>query len=141
MIYIAAAIVMGVVIGAERELRRKPAGFKTHTFVCASCCLLTLAMGELYSGQDPNAPARIIGHILAGIGFIGAGVIFKSSEYLTPVGITTAAEIWCAAVVGILCGIHKLEYAGIMTAVILLSQILFKPLERKLWRKDDKETL
>lgn len=128
MIYIILAIILGVIIGIEREWRNKPAGFKTHTFVCASCCILTMASIEVF-GTKQDQTARIIGHILAGIGFIGAGVIFKEGAG-SPIGITTAAEIWCSAIVGILCAIKKWEYAMALTALIFMFQILFGPIKK-----------
>jgi putative Mg2+ transporter-C (MgtC) family protein len=93
-------LVLGVVIGVERELRNKPAGISTHCFVMAGACLFTL----ISAVADPNSPARIAAQVVSGVGFIGAGMILKS-ETNTVRNLTTAAAIWFAAAIGMAIGL------------------------------------
>ncbi|MBU1067373.1 MgtC/SapB family protein [Patescibacteria group bacterium] len=133
MIYLILSILLGIIIGIEREWKQKPAGFKTHTFVAFSCCLLVSASWQTFPILGDQV-ARIIGHILAGIGFIGAGVIFREGKG-GPVGVTTAAEIWCSSIVGILCAIKFWDYAVSLTALVVGFQLLFSPIERKMGKQ------
>jgi putative Mg2+ transporter-C (MgtC) family protein len=93
-------LVLGTVIGVERELRNKPAGISTHCFVMAGACLFTF----ISVAADPNSPARIAAQVVSGVGFIGAGMILKS-ENNSIRNLTTAAAIWFAAAVGMAIGI------------------------------------
>lgn len=93
-------LVLGVVIGVERELRNKPAGISTHCFVMAGACLFTF----ISTVADPNSPARIGAQVVSGVGFLGAGMILKSDNN-TVRNLTTAAAIWFAAAVGMAIGI------------------------------------
>lgn len=125
------AVIFGICAGIEREIRGKPAGVKTHAIVCLSCCLLSMLAIDMF-GQTDSA-ARIMANILTGIGFIGAGVIFRQSNS-HPTGITTAAEIWYIAVVGILCGVKYFGYAFIATISILLLQVSLGVIERRFYK-------
>lgn len=93
-------LVLGVVIGVEREMRNKPAGISTHCFVMAGACLFTF----ISTVADPNSPARIAAQVVSGVGFLGAGMILKSDNN-TVRNLTTAAAIWFAAAVGMAIGI------------------------------------
>ena len=93
-------LVLGVVIGVERELRNKPAGISTHCFVMAGACLVTF----ISTVADPNSPARIAAQVVSGVGFLGAGMILKSDNN-TVRNLTTAAAVWFAAAVGMAIGI------------------------------------
>ena len=93
-------LVLGVVIGVERELRNKPAGISTHCFVMAGACLFTF----ISISADPNSPARIAAQVVSGVGFLGAGMILKSDNN-TVRNLTTAAAIWFAAAIGMAIGI------------------------------------
>lgn len=93
-------LVLGTLIGVERELRNKPAGISTHCFVMAGACLFTF----ISTVADPNSPARIAAQVVSGVGFLGAGMILKS-ENNTVRNLTTAAAIWFAAAVGMAVGI------------------------------------
>lgn len=104
------ALVIGAIIGLERSYHGRPAGFRTHALVCMSSALLMLVtvyqsswMTELTNDQIRTDPTRMAQGIMTGIGFLGAGVIFK--EGLTVRGLTTAASIWITASIGILVGI------------------------------------
>lgn len=97
---IALCLVLGALIGVERELRNKPAGISTHCFVMGGACLFTF----ISTVADPNSPARIAAQVVSGVGFLGAGMILKS-ENNTIRNLTTAAAIWFAAAVGMAIGI------------------------------------
>jgi MgtC family len=110
LIHLLAAAVAGGCIGLERSFHGRPAGFRTHTLVCVASSLLMLV--TLYQWQwlpgvpletIRTDPTRMAQGIMTGIGFLGAGVIFK--EGLSVRGLTTAASIWTTAAIGILMGI------------------------------------
>jgi len=108
--HLLASIVAGGVIGFERSFHGRPAGFRTHTLVCLASSLLmlvTVYQREWFSQAVVETvridPTRMAQGIMTGIGFLGAGVIFKES--LTVRGLTTAASIWVTAAIGIMLGI------------------------------------
>ena len=131
------AIVLGGLIGMERTLHGRPAGFRTHALVCLTSALLMIAMayqgrwlGEIAADARSAASSRMAQGIMMGIGFLGAGVIFK--EGLTVRGLTTAASIWVTAAIGILVGIgfHFLAVLGAAAALAVLA--LFLAVERRM---------
>src|SRR6202171_4794896 len=104
------AVVIGALIGFERTFHGRPAGFRTHSLVCIASSLLMLVtvyqnewMTQVALDAIRTDPTRMAQGIMTGIGFLGAGVIFK--EGLTVRGLTTAASIWVTASIGILVGI------------------------------------
>src|ERR1041385_3347429 len=101
-----AALVAGSIIGAEREYQSKNAGFRTVILITLGSCLFTI-LSEVMGGT--HDPARIAANIITGIGFLGAGAIFK--EGVTVKGLTTASVIWIAAAVGMSIGIAEYEFA------------------------------
>jgi putative Mg2+ transporter-C (MgtC) family protein len=121
---LALAVVIGGVFGAEREYRNKSAGFRTLILICLGSCLFTII-----SIHIPNGTAdRIASNIVTGIGFLGAGVIFKSERGVN--GLTTAATIWINAALGmgIGAGFYIPAIAGAFFGIIVL--YLFTLLER-----------
>jgi putative Mg2+ transporter-C (MgtC) family protein len=111
---LALAAVLGAVIGAQREYRGYPAGVRTMALVCMGSALFA-EMSRVYSGDD-----RIAAQIVTGIGFLGAGLIFR--EGYTVKGVTTAATIWATAAVGVALGIEAYIVAvfAALFAVVLL---------------------
>ncbi|MFL4986218.1 MAG: MgtC/SapB family protein, partial [Xanthobacteraceae bacterium] len=104
---VAAAVAIGAAIGFERTFHGRPAGFRTHALVCVASALLMLVtvyqaewMHSVAVGGVQTDPTRMAQGIMTGIGFLGAGVIFK--EGLTVRGLTTAASIWVTAAICIL---------------------------------------
>jgi len=91
------AIVIGATIGIERELRSKSAGFRTIMLICLGATLFTIFSQVLGKGTSPD---RMASNVVVGIGFLGAGVIFRSNTNRVN-GITTAASIWLAAALGV----------------------------------------
>ena len=108
LVHLAAALAAGASIGMERSFHGRPAGFRTHALVClasALLMLLTVYQAEWFTGGGETVridPTRMAQGIMTGIGFLGAGVIFK--EGLTVRGLTTAASIWITAAIGVLMG-------------------------------------
>src|SRR5215213_10128169 len=116
-------VLVGGVIGAEREYRSKSAGFRTMILICLGSFLFTTFSIHI----TENSPDRIASNIVTGIGFLGAGVIFRDDNRVS--GITTAATIWAVAALGM--GIADGAYAivGICTTVIMASLLLLTKLE------------
>ena len=117
------AMILGAVIGAQREAIGKPAGLRTHMLVAMGGALFVLA--PLQSGMDLDGMSRVIQGIITGIGFIGGGAILKLQEQRAIEGLTTAAGIWLTAAVGIAAGLGRwgLAVAGTILAWITLSLI------------------
>ena len=109
------ALLLGSLIGAEREWKHKLAGLKTNALVCVGSALFTCIGYEaaMHSNTDPT---RIAGQIASGIGFLGAGAILRDG--LTIRGLTTAATVWCAAAIGSMAGAGMLVHAVIGTGFI-----------------------
>src|SRR5947209_1636525 len=134
---IAAALVIGALIGFERSFHGRPAGFRTHSLVCVASALLmlvTVYQSEWMTAVPLDAirtdPTRMAQGIMTGIGFLGAGVIFK--EGLTVRGLTTAASIWVTAAIGILVGIGFYFPAVIGTIAALVILSAFRLIEQRL---------
>jgi putative Mg2+ transporter-C (MgtC) family protein len=112
------ALLFGAVIGFEREYRSKAAGFRTITLISIGSALFTITSFKL---GYPGNPDRIASNIITGIGFIGAGVVFKDGGFVS--GLTTAATIWIAAAMGMALGNGEYIVAGTTLgfAIIILS--------------------
>lgn len=115
------AILIGGALGAEREYRSKSAGFRTLTLICLGATIFTI-FSQIIGGI--GNPDRIASNIVTGIGFVGAGVIFKGDTGIGKVsGITTAAMIWVTAALGMMIGAGHLLIAAV--AVVLILTVLF----------------
>ena len=126
------AVIIGSILGLNRELHGKAAGLRTHALVAlgaAIVALLALQVENNLIGADPNALSRIIQGTLTGIGFLGAGVILRGAEeHVT--GLTTAATIWICAVIGLLCGLGYWELLSIATSLVLMVLVFGPVIER-----------
>jgi putative Mg2+ transporter-C (MgtC) family protein len=118
------AFIIGAVIGIEREFRSKPAGFRTMILICVGSCLYTIISKDIRFG----ASDRIASNIVTGIGFIGAGVIFK--EGITVNGLTTAALIWITAALGMAIGYHNYPLAIVVSIMIVIVLFVLEPVQR-----------
>jgi putative Mg2+ transporter-C (MgtC) family protein len=124
------ALALGGLIGLERELRDKAAGFRTLMFISAGSALFTLfsvkitMLSGVPGGGDPG---RIAAQIVTGIGFLGAGVILR--EHGEIYGLTTASTIWLAAALGIGAGAGQYLFTTLAAGVILLALLVFPRLE------------
>jgi putative Mg2+ transporter-C (MgtC) family protein len=110
-------------IGFERQWRNRLAGLRTNTLVA-----LGAASFVIYAALLPNedSPTRVAAQVVSGIGFLGAGLIFR--EGLSVRGLNTAATIWCSAAVGVLAGAGFLAYAAIATIFVLVVNLLLRPI-------------
>jgi putative Mg2+ transporter-C (MgtC) family protein len=109
------AFVLGGVIGLDREKHGRSAGIRTYAAVCLGAALFT-AIGEHLG--DLAAASRIIANILVGIGFLGAGIIYKNDVTNSSNGLTTAATVWCTAGIGVAVGMNMLIIAFASSAAL-----------------------
>lgn len=114
-IRIVLAVVLGGLIGLEREVHDRPAGLRTHILVCVGSTLFTV-VSISFTGQYIDA-SRIAAGIVTGIGFLAAGAIFRAEKHIQ--GLTTAADIWVIAAVGIAIGV------GYYLAAVLSALVVF----------------
>ena len=127
-----AALVVGAVLGLNRELHGKPAGLRTHALVCLGAAIATIVVLRSPNGfliVDQNAIGRVVQGILTGVGFLGAGVILHDPNGHVS-GLTTAATIWICAVLGLVCGLGYWVMLGTTVGLIVLALIFGRPLER-----------
>jgi putative Mg2+ transporter-C (MgtC) family protein len=127
------AIVCGGAIGFERELSRKPAGLRTNVLICMGAALFMVVSRHISGGQPYTDPARLVAQVVAGIGFLGAGVILQSRGSVT--GLTTAATIFVVAAVGIAIGEGMFTIAGLATVLIISVLVLLRRVERVFVRR------
>lgn len=127
------ALLVGSLLGIEREYKRKAAGMRTMTLICIGSTVFTILSAEM---GFPNSPDRIASNILTGVGFIGAGVIFKGD--FTIDGITTAASIWIAAALGMAVGMSQYWLAAAALAGSLVVLILLEYVEKSIADINDK---
>jgi putative Mg2+ transporter-C (MgtC) family protein len=120
-LHLAAAFVLGSLIGAERQWRQRMAGLRTNALVATGA-----AMFVMMASPIPDPTMRVAAQVVSGIGFLGAGVIMR--EGLTVRGLNTAATLWCSAAVGTLCGSRQSQLAVIGTAAVLLANFGLRPL-------------
>ena len=137
------AMVLGSVIGLERELKRKPVGVKTCAIIAVTTCVLTIVSiqaAEHYAQVSENIrtdPMRLAAQVISGIGFLGAGVILhKKNDAIS--GLTTAAIIWASAGIGIAAGAGFVFDAVIATVMILVSIRLSPLVQRWVHRKSQR---
>ncbi|EIT86821.1 protein SapB [Fictibacillus macauensis ZFHKF-1] len=140
LIKLGISALLGLIIGLERELKRKPVGLKTSLVISISSCLLTIvsiesaqAFSEI-SGRTQMDPMRLAAQIVSGIGFLGAGVILRRSNDVIS-GLTTAAMIWGASGLGIAVGAGFYLEAGAGALMMLISVELIPMLMKRLGPK------
>ena len=135
MLRLLAATAVGGVIGLNRELTQKPAGLRTHALVALGAALVTVSALQLNIPESithADAASRVIQGLIAGVGFIGGGVILHRDGRDVQ-GLTTAATIWVSAALGISCGIGQWRIAA-ATSGIALVVLLLGPVEDALHR-------
>ena len=122
------ATICGLIIGYDREIKQKVAGIRTNILICVGCTILTSISFYLAKSNTMIDPTRIIGQIITGIGFLGAGVIMKHDDKI--VGVTTAAFIWIASAMGILvASIDSFLLPITLTIGLLLTSRFFEKIE------------
>lgn len=128
IIRLSAACILGMLIGLERQYRQRKAGIHTNVLVCVGSCLFV--MFSLLDGTGDNT--RVAAQVVTGVGFLGGGVILR--EGLNVKGLNTAATLWCTASVGVLTSGGYILFAVIGASMIIISNLILRPLGRKMYR-------
>lgn len=124
------AVVVGCIIGVEREKKNRPAGMRTHVLVCVGAALiavvesLNVAQTIAFNAQNSNSGVtvsmgRMAAQVVSGVGFLGAGTIFMTQKKIS--GLTTAASLWCTACLGLAAGMGYYGLAGVGCAVVIIT--------------------
>ncbi|CUH76443.1 MgtC/SapB family protein [Tropicibacter naphthalenivorans] len=134
------AIGLAAVIGLEREMRREPAGLRTHILVSVAACLFVMIGQELSAidfggaGEQRQDPLRMIEAVTAGVAFLSAGGIFASGGHHR--GLTTGASLWMCGAIGLGCGAGNTVLAAMATAIVLTVLLLLRQIERRMGTHD-----
>ena len=133
------AAILAAIIGVEREIKNRAAGFRTHIIVSVGACLIMLigidAIGDISSDRARDA-ARIAGQVVSGIGFLGAGTILQKKNGVS--GLTTAATLWLSGAIGLAVGIGYYEGAIIATVICLITLVSLKGISDLINKKTTK---
>ena len=123
------AVICGGVIGLEREVRRRPAGFRTHILICMGSAITILTNLYLYEVMHLYTDiSRMGAQVIAGVSFVGAGtIIVTRSRHIK--GLTTAAGLWTASIIGLACGAGYAECALFATLMVLLAELVLIRIE------------
>ena len=136
LLRLGAAILLGAVIGLERELAGKEAGIRTDIMVAAGAAIFAMVGITLpyLISLSPEHLEQVLAHnsgflgaianVIVGVGFLGAGIIVKQGTHVR--GLTTAATVWFVAAVGVLCGIGLWEFAGVTTVGLVFLLVILK---------------
>lgn len=124
-----AAMTLGIAIGVEREWRHPYSGLRINVLVALGSAGFVLC-SQLVTGD--NSPTRIAGQVVTGIGFLGAGLIFRQGGDVK--GLRTAATLWCASAVGVLAGFGAIANAALLTGFVLAVNLVLRPLGRVIER-------
>ncbi len=130
---ISVALLLGALIGAERQLRQRLTGLRTNALVSTGACLFVL-MTQAVPGMLPSDASRIAAYVVSGIGFLGGGVIMRDGFNVR--GLNTAATLWCTAAIGVLCSLGLLLEAALGSLVVLCANILLRDIAQRLDRQD-----
>jgi putative Mg2+ transporter-C (MgtC) family protein len=133
------AVICGAVVGFERRVNHAPAGFKTQILVCVGAMLFTVSptiAGSMMVGETP----RVIGQIVTGVGFLGAGSIIRNNTHSVS-GLTTAAWIWFTAANGIMIGLGHGAVAVFVTSTLTAVVYIFRKIEMKYFSESSKSDI
>lgn len=133
-IRIAAATLAGLLIGMEREYKNKSAGLKTNALVALGAAVFVLVSLQ-FEGEKWVDTTRVLGQVVVGIGFLGAGVIFQKGNKIE--GLTTSATIWCSAAVGCLAALGMFMELALVTVVIVVINLVFGYLDTEIKKKKE----
>ncbi|MBT8425318.1 MAG: MgtC/SapB family protein [Silicimonas sp.] len=131
-----AAMILGAIIGLERELQEKPAGLRTNMLVAIAACLFVIVgieLAELDFGDSNSKradPLRLIEAVTAGVAFLAAGLIFTSGGKVR--NITTGASLWMAGAIGLACGAGQVPLAAMAAVIVVLVLMLLRRIEKML---------
>lgn len=127
------AFVLGLVVGFERQWRARMAGLRTNVLVSVGAALFVLFGAYAFTDRADADPTRVAAQVVSGIGFLGAGVIWRQSGSIS--GLNTAATLWATAAVGVLAGGGLYVAAAVGTVTIVVANTLLRPLARTLDRQ------
>jgi putative Mg2+ transporter-C (MgtC) family protein len=141
------ALVLGGLVGIERERKNQPAGFRTHVVLCVGSALMMLTsiyMADMFNAKEPGVPrttdpGRIAAQVVSGVGFLGGGAILRMG--VTIRGLTTAASLWSTAGVGLAVGCGYYYGAVLMTLLMLATLSVLSSVEHVLFRSKSMRTL
>jgi putative Mg2+ transporter-C (MgtC) family protein len=131
------SLVLGTLVGLERQMGRKPAGLRTHVLVClgSTMFVLTTRHAVLAFGGPSLDATRVVHGVVTGVGFLGAGSIMRTEGFVF--GLTTAASIWMVAAVGVAVGVHAYPLAAIGSVMALVVLEGYRWLERMMSHEHD----
>ena len=128
-----AATLLPFLIGVERFVHRKPIDFRPFVIISVAAAGLLIGSTELLQSNDDSQaridPTRVIEGVITGIGFIGAGAMFREGNFVQGAG--SAAAIWCAGAIGLVCGMGELWLAAIITAIVVVLLVVSRPFTEK----------
>ena len=129
------AVVLGGLVGLEREFKRRPAGFRTHILICLGAAITTLTSQYLLLELGYYADmARLGAQVVSGVGFIGAGTIIVTRRQRVK-GLTTAAGLWVVAIIGLALGAGFYEGSILVVALVLFAELIFSKIEYRIMDK------
>lgn len=117
------ALLLGAVVGLERQWRQRIAGTRTNALVAAGASAFVMCA---FLAPQPSSPTQIVAYVVSGVGFLGAGVIFKDAGSVR--GLNTAATIWCSAAIGALSGLGYPLHALVLAGAVLVANVILRPL-------------
>ena len=132
---VSTALLLGVAIGLERQIRQHPAGLRTTALVCVGAALF-VSLSALT--EDKPDPVRMATYVVSGIGFLGGGVILR--EGMNVKGMNTAATLWCSGAVGAIAGAGQLLYAFSATVIVLALHVCLRPVSNWIDARQKKAT-
>ncbi len=127
------AVLVGMIIGLDRQLRNKEGGLRTHGIITTGSALYTIISISILNAD----PARVIAQIVTGVGFICGGVIFKSKDRVR--GITTAADIWMTSGIGVAFGLGMYRLALLSASIILLILVPARAIDTAIYNKKNRK--
>ena len=137
LIRIFVAVLIGCVVGTEREYKNRPAGLRTHVLVCLGACMIALAEGLFTANIDTSTSSnvtynfgRLCAQVISGIGFLGAGTIIITRHNQVK-GLTTAATLWATACMGLAVGVGFYECALVMYVLLIFVLVLVSVLDNR----------
>ena len=128
------AVLLGGLIGLEREIHHKPAGLRTNILICLAAALFT-TIALSVTGGSVDSVSRLLQGAITGVGFIGAGAVIRYREEIH--GVTTAASIWLVTGIGIACGFRMYDMAIGVTIIALIILWGLAPLDRRIKKNAD----
>ena len=137
LIRIGAAALAGLLIGIEREIQNKNAGLKTNALVALGSSVFVV-VSLTFEGEEFVDSTRVIGQVVTGIGFLGAGVILHKGTIVR--GLTTAATVWCSAAAGCLAAVGQFKELGVLVVLIVFINVIFGPVDEFIREKFNSST-